>query len=174
MINIDERLIKKLKAGDKAAQEVCYISLSPTIYTTLVKICRDREIANDLLHDTFIQLFDTAITLDSNINLIAWVKKIAINKAFNYIKRSKLSVLEFQPRLDDYLTEGRNDSDMLDRLLASLPAEQRVVVWLFIVEGYSHAKIGHFVQKSESYSKSVLSRCLNKFRCQIGDVNESY
>ncbi len=173
MINIDERLIKKLKAGDKAAQEACYISLSPIIYTALVKICRDREIANDLLHDTFIQIFDAVSKLDITANFVAWSKKIAINKALNYVKRHKFDIVDSHTQFDCVAKELTDESDKLEVLLASLPVEHRIVIWLFIIEEYSHVEISHFMNKSESYSKSIVSRCLKKLRLTLEKSHES-
>jgi len=172
LINFDERLIRKLKVGDREAQEACYISLSPVIYTTLIKICRDKETANDLLHDTFIQLFDTASTLDTSINIVPWVKRIAINKALNHIKRNRLNVVDIQFYSEK--SEDPFENDSLDSLFETIPPEQRVVIWLFIVEEYSHREISRFLDKSESYSKSIVSRCLKKIRGQIGEIHESY
>lgn len=93
LIEFDSNFIEKLRKNDKATQERCYVLLSPEIYTLLVKICRDRCAANDLLHDTFIKVFDVAESIDNSVNLRAWIKRIAINKALNYLKRNKYLVL---------------------------------------------------------------------------------
>jgi RNA polymerase sigma-70 factor (ECF subfamily) len=52
----------------------------------------------------------------------------------------------------------------LEAALASLPAESRVVVWLHDVEGYTHREIAMVMQKTESYSKSQLSRAHRRLR----------
>jgi len=52
----------------------------------------------------------------------------------------------------------------LDAALGTLPAVARAVVWLHDVEGYTHKEIGNLLGKSESFSKSQLSRAYQKLR----------
>ena len=86
---MDDQFIVGMKNGDADAFEQCYRILSPTIYTAILKICRNRDCANDLLHDTFLDVFDKIATFNSSNSFIAWVKRIAFNKTFNLLKRQK-------------------------------------------------------------------------------------
>lgn len=174
LIEFDSNFIEKLRKNDKATQERCYVLLSPEIYTLLVKICRDRCAANDLLHDTFIKVFDVAESIDNSVNLRAWIKRIAINKALNYLKRNKYLV--FEEISDNILSFQRSDesNSAFEQILSSIPPEQRVVMWLFIIEEYTHKEISQFLSKSESYSKSIVSRCLSKLRTKFGELYESH
>ena len=52
----------------------------------------------------------------------------------------------------------------LDAALGNLPAVSRTVVWLHDVEGYTHKEIAALLGKSESFSKSQLSRAYQKLR----------
>jgi len=52
----------------------------------------------------------------------------------------------------------------LDAALGTLPAVSRTVVWLHDVEGYTHKEIAVLLGKSESFSKSQLSRAYQKLR----------
>ena len=52
----------------------------------------------------------------------------------------------------------------LDSALASLPDVSRVVVWLHDVEGFTHKEIASQLGKTESFSKSQLSRAYRKLR----------
>ena len=48
--------------------------------------------------------------------------------------------------------------------MAHVSAEAKLVIWLFIVEGYSHKEIAVLTNKTQSYSKSIVSRNLEKLR----------
>jgi RNA polymerase sigma-70 factor (ECF subfamily) len=73
-----------------------------------------------------------------------------------------------------HLTPGRaeqspprsttDDAIDLDAALASLPAVSRTVVWLHDVEGFTHKEIAELMGKSESFSKSQLSRAYSRLR----------
>ena len=52
----------------------------------------------------------------------------------------------------------------LDSALACLPDVSRVVVWLHDVEGFTHKEIANQLGKTESFSKSQLSRAYQKLR----------
>jgi len=52
----------------------------------------------------------------------------------------------------------------LDAALGTLPAVSRAVVWLHDVEGFTHKEIAGLLGKSESFSKSQLSRAYQKLR----------
>ena len=52
----------------------------------------------------------------------------------------------------------------LDAALGTLPAVSRVVVWLHDVEGFTHKEIAEKLGKTESFSKSQLSRAYQKLR----------
>ena len=57
-----------------------------------------------------------------------------------------------------------DDALDLDAALASLPEVTRVVVWLHDVEGYTHKEIADLMGKTESFSKSQLSRAYQRLR----------
>ena len=52
----------------------------------------------------------------------------------------------------------------LDAALANLSSVSRAVVWLHDVEGFTHKEIAGFMGKSESFSKSQLSRAYQRLR----------
>jgi RNA polymerase sigma-70 factor (ECF subfamily) len=57
----------------------------------------------------------------------------------------------------------------LDEALAQLDDEDRAVVWLYDVEGYRHHEIAKLFGKTESFSKTRLSRARQKLRELIGE-----
>lgn len=52
----------------------------------------------------------------------------------------------------------------LEVALANLPEVSRTVVWLHDVEGFTHKEIADFMGKTESFSKSQLSRAYQRLR----------
>ena len=57
----------------------------------------------------------------------------------------------------------------LDAALANLPSVGRAVVWLHDVEGFTHKEIAGLMGKSESFSKSQLSRAYQRLRPFLED-----
>ena len=66
-----------------------------------------------------------------------------------------------------------DDAIDLDAALANLPSVSRTVVWLHDVEGFTHKEIAAFMGKTESFSKSQLSRAYQHLKPMLEDSQES-
>lgn len=173
-------IIKGMVKGDPNAFEKFYQLYSPAIYTAIFKICQNRETACDLLHDTFIDAFENIAQFDTDNNFIPWLKRIAFNNSFNHLKKQKNTLKLFdqiantekaQPKS---MTSMAGDKDLLTKLLTNIPERQRLILWLFIVEQYSHDEIALLVNQSASYSKSIVSRCLKALRNDVEENKDAY
>jgi RNA polymerase sigma factor (sigma-70 family) len=180
LLQWNESLVDKMKVGDQHALEECYRQLSPIIYTAIYNICRDQGNANDLLQDTFITAFEKIncyTTTDKSF--IAWLKRIAFNNTFNFLKKHKLTVVGIDG-LDEAISSNfsiellHEQNNFLSTLLLQISEKERLIIWLYVVEQYSHEEIGDIVKKSPSYSKSVVSRCLKKLRTKQEVKNYAY
>ncbi len=60
----------------------------------------------------------------------------------------------------------------LDSALANLPETSRAVVWLHDVEGFTHKEIAGLMGKTESFSKSQLSRAYQRLRPMLSVAEE--
>ena len=127
--------------------------------------------AEDLLQDTFIEIMRNIGQFRGEAPIGAWVRQVAVSKALMFLRSS----WQRQGRsLDDDWEEttpgvqpARESHDEvidLDSALARLPDTARAVVWLHDVEGFTHREIGQFMGKSESFSKSQLSRAYQRLR----------
>jgi len=169
LLEWNEKLIDKMREGDQLALEQCYRKFSPTLYTVILKICKNSATASDLLQDTFIDIFENIDSYKKQFPFIAWLKRIAFNNTLNYIKRQKIAVnavelIKETPCYPICLAEEISQGNMLEYLLGKVTENERLILWLFIVEQYSHEDIAMMVNKTPSYSKSIVSRCLKKLR----------
>jgi len=104
----------------------------------------------------------------------SWIRRIAVTKALMFLRSAWTK--RGQALSDDWndVTEGdalshgvsRHPDDALDldAALASLPDVSRTVVWLHDVEGFTHKEIASLMGKTESFSKSQLSRAYQRLR----------
>ena len=99
-----------------------------------------------------------------------WIRRIAVSKALMFLRSAWHS--RGQSLDDDWeeMTPGRVDGAGADRAidldaaLANLPPVSRTVVWLHDVEGFTHKEIAELMGKTESFSKSQLSRAYQRLR----------
>ncbi len=104
----------------------------------------------------------------------AWVGKIALSRTLMFLRspwhRARVS-FGFQADVEAFvgsanLSSPGPDAETLDiaRALSSLNPTARAVVWLYEVEGWSHAEIAQSFGRTVSFSKSQLARAHQRLR----------
>lgn len=162
----DTALINKMKQGEQAAFSLCYQLLSPVIYSSVLRVCHCKNSAQDILQETFIEIYKSLDTLNDEGSFVAWCKRIGYYKTISWIRKNKKHISEADQ--SDELTDKSDlqvsieNNHQLTRLMLKITPESRLILWLFIVDGYSHAEIAAMHGKTESFSKSIVSRALKK------------
>ena len=85
---IELRLVARLKAGDRAAFEAIYEAYRPRIFGFLVRLSRRRDVAEDLLEETWLRLVTRAQTLTDHARLAPWLFTVARNLYYSW-RRSR-------------------------------------------------------------------------------------
>jgi len=166
---LEEHLIEEMKQGSHRAFERCYRMFSPQIYSVIFRICRNEASAQELLQDTFLDIFENLDRYSTQYSFINWAKRIAFNNTLNFIKRHNRISLDESFTNDNSETiscsfKQIDDGELIESLFEKTTEPERLVLWLFIVEEYKHEEIGELFAKSSSYSKSIVSRALKKIR----------
>ena len=165
---VNEHLVIAMKKGNEQSFSSCYKQLSPLIYSIVFRICGRSAIAEEIMQDSFIQAFTSLPQLKDNKHFTPWIKRIAFNKTMTHLNKIKNEVAV----TDEHLASLKSDNldgtlihqNQLAFLMGHLSAEAKLIIWLFIVEGYSHKEIAVITNKTQSYSKSIVSRNLEKLR----------
>lgn len=124
---------------------------------------KNREQAEDILHDGFITLYKSINQLKDDNKFEAWMRRIFVNCALaSYRKKSKLEIIEESseehPDLFYSEIESNISSKELIELLQSLSPKYKLVFNLYAIEGYSHKEISEMLNISVGTSKSNLAR----------------
>ena len=121
----------------------------------------DYDDAKDVLQNSFVKIFTSIPALDyrGEDSFKAWMKRIVANEALPQLKRRKKLVfmehnnISEEPSDDEPRTECLSP-DELHHLISKLPDGYRMVLNLFVFEGYSHRQIAELLNISESTSAS--------------------
>ena len=128
---------------------------------------RSMKDAEDVLQEGFVKVFSKLGQYKSEGELGAWIRRIMVNTALNYLKLHK----KYQDEM--YFTENylhpvtdqdpavRIDAKDLAHLIRQLPPGYQVIFNLHAVEGYSHVEIGEMLGISDGTSRSQYSRARN-------------
>lgn len=173
-IQIDPGIVKRAARGDVRAHEIIYRAFSAPVYSICLRFTRVPAHAEDLLQDTFIEVMRSIGGFRGEASLGSWVRRVAVSKALMFLRSAwHKRGQSLDDNWDDVTpgggekhgVSGRPDQALdLDAALGSLPPVSRAVVWLHDVEGFTHKEIAGMLGKTESFSKSQLSRAYQRLR----------
>lgn len=167
-LNINALLIEECKRGSNNAQYKLYNQYSKAMYNLAYRMTRNREDAEDILQETFIDCFRNLNTFRFESTFGAWLKTILINKSINHFKKKKIDLV-LHENLPETIDEEDNnetigDTGKIFKSIEMLPDGYRVILTLYLLEGYDHMEISQILGISESTSKSQYSRAKDKLR----------
>ncbi len=142
---------------DRSKQKELYYKYCDAMFTLAYRILNDRNDANDVIQDAFVQVFQKIDQFRKQSTLGAWIKTIVIRTALRSLKRQKLFDT-FQEEKHDSIFVSPNEIDgkILEKVILSLPAGYRTIFILAEIEGYKHREIAEMLNISEGTSKSQL------------------
>lgn len=170
-------LLSQIACGDKQALELLYKTLSPRLFGIILRIVRRRDWAEEILHDTFIQIWQSAIYYDEQRSEPQiWLCHIARNRAIDYLRKHEhrcCSVEEISEAEDSFQAPPPGDdvhqeARRLHHCMDHLPAEQRQSIALAYYRGLSQTEIALSMNQPEGTVKSWIRRALTHLRECIG------
>lgn len=166
--HIHHHLIERLRQFDREAQGQLYQHYYHSLYNTAYRLVLQADIAEDLLHDSFIEAYRKINQLDDNRFFGPWIKKILIRKCLHFLNRKSP---EFLFNEEDRIEEAGIDEIALNeevleikKALQQLALNYRTVFSLYVIEGYDHNEIAEILNISASTSRSQLTRAKEKIR----------
>ena len=165
-----ETVLPGLRAGDPVAQEALYRAFESAVYNLARRICRTTEDAEDVMQETFIQVFRSIGQFRGDGSLWGWVRTVTASKALMRLRRNKYRDTDELP--EDILPNKKEDTALrmdLEAALGRLSETSRAVVWLHDVEGYTHEEIATMMDRTVSFSKSQLARAHARLRRWLGE-----
>lgn len=151
----DEQLLALISKRDRRALATLYDRHSQVVYNLLMRIVRDPHAAEDLLQDSFWQVWKSAGSYANSGAAAAWIYRIARNKALDQLRRTKArppiaaevtalpvdaSARPTLPSVEETV-ERRWRAEQVRKGLAAIPEEQRMCLELAYFEGMSQSQI---------------------------------
>ena len=174
-VDLDELTLRRARKGNRGACEQIYRLFQKPAYTLAYRICQCPEMAQDVVQDAFITLFRRIGQFRGESPFWGWLRKVVVNQALTALRRKPRELgLDIMPELVSEPEVHHRIHQTMDanQLLAQLSDEDRAVVWLHDVEGYNHREIGKLMNKTESYSKTRLSRARKSLQQYLTESND--
>jgi RNA polymerase sigma factor (sigma-70 family) len=161
------------RAGDLQARRELFDRVAPAALGLIRRLVPQRALAEDLLQDTLIAMFEHLEDFRGEAPFGIWVRSIAVSRCLMSFRspwhraRVALEAWTEDARAAQESTSRTSDLIDLDRALARLSPVTRTVVWLYDVEGWSHDEIARAFERTVSFSKSQLARGHARLRTDL-------
>ncbi|HAH25387.1 MAG TPA: RNA polymerase subunit sigma-70 [Prolixibacteraceae bacterium] len=171
------QLINGIQQGDRKSYQILVETYQRMVVNTCLGIVHNREDAEDLAQDVFLEIFRTADNFRGDSKISTWLYRIATNRSLNLIRNNKRK--RFFQTIEETFTGGRNRaseisenrsdqpdqnitdeqrSALLHRALDRLPAKQRTAFTLNKYEELSYLQIAEIMEISLASVESQIYR----------------
>ncbi len=169
--DIHKALIDECKRGDRKAQFKIYRLYHMAMFNASLRILNDRFEAEDAMQEAFMKAFENLDQFSGTVSFGAWLKKIVINTSLDTLRKRKRYLTE---PLEDFDAEAFPETDDAEAYVSQddlrlikdeiyrLPEGYRIVLSLYLLEGYDHDEIAGILGISASTSRSQYSRAKQK------------
>jgi RNA polymerase sigma-70 factor (ECF subfamily) len=166
--NIHQEIIDQCREGSQKAQFQLYKLYYKPMYSICMRIINNEADAEDVMQDAFLKAFTKIDTYKGEVSFGAWLKKIVINRSLDYLKKRKVKFEEIKEKttqIIDYQMETKEvNMKVIKDAIQKLPDGYRVVLSLYLIEGYDHEEISEILGISNSNSRTQFLRAKNKLR----------
>ena len=168
--------IARAKAGDQAAFAAIFTRYERRIYSFIYRMMGDPDDAYDLTQDTFLKAYRALGKTDDELNVNAWLHRIASNACMDLLRRrQRVRWLPWETAKHDRPSARAEDDPertllggetqtAVQRVLAAMSPRNRQAMILREYEGLSCEDIGEVMGVSRSAVKSMLFRGREEFR----------
>ncbi len=167
-VDIHKQLIEASKKGDNRSRRQLYELYARAMFNICYRMMHNREDAEDILQEAFVQAFLKLETFRYESTFGAWLKRIVINTCINAINKKKIDLMltddmyYFKDITEDEEVELPLTTRDIEKAMDQLPEGGRIVFSLYLLEGYDHVEIAQILGITESTSKSQFMRAKRK------------
>jgi len=172
-------LVRRAQAGEETAFREIVERYQTKVFSIIHGIVRQRNDVEDIAQQVFAKVYLSLGSFDFRSSLITWIYKITVNECFDYLRKRKVRKLVYESDLsEDEVRRVENSEPHIDRqlpadstlarrdyvlkLLSRVSEEERMLLMLKEVEGYSVEELAARTGMNENTIKVKLFRARQK------------
>ena len=179
--NGDRALIEAFQTGDEFAFVSLYNRYKDAVYAFCVKMLLNKELAQDVLQDTFLRVYENRERLLKTDSFKAWLFTIARNQCLNQLRRNNWQIpLDPEMSLPPHMHGAKNTPvqeleksekiELVNRFLLELKADYREVIILREYQNMTYEEIAAVTRSTLSAVKSRLFKARKKLGVYLEEV----
>lgn len=159
-------LVAECRNGSKKAYSELYRLYSKAMFNIAMRILNDEDEAADVLQEAFVDAFSRISDFRQETTFGMWMKQIVINRSISELRKRKMELISIdEADIESIPGEEQADTEELElqvqqvrAAIHQLPDGYRVVLSLYLLEGYDHEEISHILRISENTSRTQFMR----------------
>lgn len=186
----DAELVARALEGSQEAYREIVLRYQRPVFSLIVRMVRDAELAEDLAQEAFIKAFRALSRFDPSRKFSSWLFKIAHNATIDHLRRQRLDMDSLDDRLEpdgqalgdrledvgapppDQLAHRRDLAEAMEQAIATLRPEYREVVLLRFVEGLAYQEIAEILDLPLGTVKTNIHRARKELAALLQEVEE--
>jgi RNA polymerase sigma-70 factor (ECF subfamily) len=156
----EKHLVELAQNNDSRAYEKLYQLHAGRVFALCVRLCKDRDMAEDLTQEAFVQAWRKLSSFRGDSAFGSWLYRIATNTALSYLRKQTpfVNSLDISDVPEPAYRETNDEQIGLETAISELPDGARAVFVLYSLEGYTHDEISKLLGIAQGSSKAQLHR----------------
>lgn len=163
-------LVTECKNGNRKSQYALYKLYSKAMFNIAMRILNKEDEAADVLQEAFIDVFAKIGDFRQETTFGLWLKQIVINRSISQLRKRRVELID----IDDSSVGEIAEEEPIDYQeqewqvqqvhggIQALPDGYRVILSLYLLEGYDHEEIAHILKISVNTSRTQFMRAKRK------------
>ncbi len=158
----DFEIIEGCKRKERLAQKMLVEKYSKYLFNVCMRYSKDVPFAKDCLQESLIQIFNKIDKYDGKGAFKSWMSTLTVRKCIGQIRKEKRNVFSELSEGETMQTESnigwKLEKEEVLRYMDTIPEKYRIVINMYLVEGFSHQEIAEYLNINNSTSRSLLTR----------------
>jgi RNA polymerase sigma-70 factor, ECF subfamily len=177
----EDELVRRAQASDQAAFREIVERYQDKVFSLVGRLLRNREEAEDIAQEVFTSAFFAIRRYECRGSLLSWIYRITVNECYAYLRKKRARPLVYESEMSGdghHAAEVRSrvcpfdktiaDRDFVLKLLARVSEQERCLLLMRDVEGYSIQELSAILGINENSIKVKLFRTRQKLLIAAG------
>ena len=187
----DHEIILQILQGDRNLYRKLVERYQPMVFRTAMGFLHNKEDADDLTQDVFLQTYQTLSVFKGEATFSTWIYRITVNAALNRVRKSSKN--QFLQRLENVfgfdkgkansIATGESESpeilliqaernNWVEKALNSLPEKQRTAIVLSKYDDLSQKEIAEIMETTEGAVEALIQRAKVNLRQKLSSFDK--
>lgn len=157
-------IINQCRDNNAKAQMQLYNLYCKAMFVVANRYVNDSFLAEDIMQESFIKAFKSIDRYKNEVPFGAWLKRIVINQSIDALKKKKLELISMNEETlrvvedEDWKVDKSITADEVKSAINDLKEKYRLVLSLYLFEGYDHDEISQILGITSNTSRTHLLR----------------